>query len=498
LKCHLYLRTVITAENWLLLGSILLLVSILTSKTSFRLGIPALILFLLVGMLAGSDGPGGIYFYDPQAAQFLGTIALTLILFSGGLDTKIESIRPVIWQGVSLATLGVLITATLVGGFVSWLLDFSFLNGMLVGAIVSSTDAAAVFSVLRTRRIGLKGNLRPLLELESGSNDPMAFFLTVALTQVVMQSGGSAWPFVLMFLKQMIIGGLAGYGMGRGMVWLINRIHLDVEGLYPVLVMALVFFTYSATDFIGGNGFLAVYLAGIWLGSSVFIHKKSLLRFYDGLAWLMQIVMFLTLGLLVFPKQILPIIDEGILVALFLMFVARPLAVFISLAKADGLNVRKKLFISWVGLRGAVPIVFATFPLLAGVPYSNMIFNLVFFVSVLSVLLQGYTLPLVAKWLRVSVPEQIARKSVLDLELNEGAKSKLFEFDVIRGAPAVGKSIVSLALPSKVLIVLIQRNEKYEVPRGTTVIHENDHLLIMADGSELGDQLHRLFEEKAT
>ncbi len=487
----------ITAENWLLLGSILLLVSILTSKTSFRLGIPALIIFLLVGMLAGSDGLGGIYFDDPKTAQFLGTVALTLILFSGGLDTKIENIRPVVWQGLSLATLGVFLTALLVGGFVSWLLDFSFLNGMLVGAIVSSTDAAAVFSVLRTRRIGLKGNLRPLLELESGSNDPMAFFLTVALTQLVMQPEAGFWPFVIMFFKQMIIGGLAGYGLGRGMVWLINRIRLDVEGLYPVLVMALVFFTYSATDFIGGNGFLAVYLAGIWLGNAVFIHKKSLLRFYDGLAWLMQIVMFLALGLLVYPKQIVPIIDEGILVALFLIFVARPIAVFIALAGATGLNIRKKLFISWVGLRGAVPIVFATFPLLAGVPYSNMIFNLVFFVSVMSVLLQGYTLPLVAKWLRVSVAERIARKSVLDLELNEGAKSQLFEFDVIAGAPAVGKSIVQLALPSKVLIVLIRRNQKYEVPRGATVIRENDHLLVMADNSELGDDLHRLFEEKA-
>lgn len=493
---YLYAQMV-NAENWLLIGSVLLLVSILTSKTSFRIGIPSLVIFLMVGMLAGSEGPGGIYFNDAALAQFLGVIALTLILFSGGLDTKWESVKPVTVQGFSLATVGVFVTAVLVGGFVSWLLDFSFLQGMLVGAIVSSTDAAAVFSVLRTRKIGLKGNLRPLLELESGSNDPMAFFLTIALTQLVMQPDASWTDFVSMFFKQMIIGALCGFGMGRTMVWILNKIKLDVEGLYPVLVMALVFFTYSATAFLGGNGFLAVYLAGIFLGNAVFVHKRSLLRFYDGLAWLMQIVMFLTLGLLVFPTQILPVIDEGLLVAAFLMFVARPVAVFISLGAAKGLSFRKKLFVSWVGLRGAVPIVLATFPLIAGVPYSNMIFNLVFFVSVLSVLLQGYTLPWVARRLRVSVPERMARKSLLDMEMDEGARSRLFELDVLKGAPAVGKPIIQLDLPAKVFIVLIRRDQKYQVPGGTTVIQENDHLLIMADSDAGDEKLHQLFEHPA-
>ncbi len=486
----------ISAENWLLIGSLLLLVSIISSKTSFRLGIPALLIFLLVGVLAGSDGPGGIYFNDPKATQFLAIVALTLILFSGGLDTKIESVRPVIWQGFSLATLGVFLTAVLVGGFVSWLLDFSFLNGMLVGAIVSSTDAAAVFSVLRTRKVGLKGNLRPLLELESGSNDPMAFFLTITLIQLVTQPEVGAWMLLVLFVKQMIIGTLAGYGMGRAMVWLLNKIRLDVEGLYPVLLMAMVFLTYSGTAFLGGNGFLAVYLAGILLGNAVFVHKKSLLRFYDGLAWLMQIVMFLTLGLLVFPKEIVPVMDEGILVALFLMFVARPIAVFVSLAGADKLNVRKKLFISWVGLRGAVPIVLATFPMIAGVPYSDMIFNLVFFVSLLSVMLQGYTLPMVAKWLHVTVPERVARKSLLDLELNEEGKSQLFEFHITSAAKAMGKSIIELNLPPQVIIVLIRRDRRYEVPRGTTILQEDDHLFVMADRLERGEELVQWFGER--
>lgn len=448
-------------------------------------------------MLAGSDGLGGIYFNDPRLAQFLGVVALTFILFSGGLDTKWESVKPVLWQGLSLSTLGVLITALLVGIFSSYLLGFTIAEGLLLGAIVSSTDAAAVFSILRTRSIGLKGNLRPTLEFESGSNDPMAYFLTISMTYIVMNPEASVVMLIPKFLKGMILGGLCGFAMGKSMIWLINKIRLDVAGLYPVLILSLVFFTFSFTDFIGGNGFLAIYISGIILGSSNFIHKKSLMKFYDGQAWLMQIVMFLSLGLLVFPSKIVPILGPGILISAFLIFAARPIAVFLSLSLTKGLNFRKKLFISWVGLRGAAPIVFATYPMLAGVHYADTIFNLVFFISVSSVVLQGSTLPIVARWLHVSVPGSIKRNFPLDIELKEDIKSELVELDIPPNAPIVGKAVVQIGMPKGSIIVLIHRNDKYITANGETVIEANDHLLVMADNKTVVEEVYTNFGLKA-
>jgi cell volume regulation protein A len=481
-----------SSENVLLLGSILLFISIIASKTSFKLGIPTLILFLIVGMLAGSEGPGGIYFDDPETAQFLGVVALNFILFSGGLETKLESVKPILKDGVALSTIGVLITAMLVGVFAAYVLGFTIMEGMLLGAVVSSTDAAAVFSILRSRSVGLKGNLRPLLEFESGSNDPMAYFLTVSLIDLVQHPDASIFSLVPKFFIGMIIGGACGYVFGRIMTWVVNRIKLEVDGLYPVLILALVFFTFSFTDRIGGNGFLAVYVSAIILGNSNFIHKKSLIRFYDGQAWLMQIVMFLALGLLVYPKQMVPVIPEGLLITAFLIFVARPIAVFISLARAQDLNWRKKLFLSWVGLRGAAPIVFATYPLLAHVIYANTIFNLVFFISATSVLLQGTTLPIMARWLHVSVPEKLKRKFPLDIELKEDLKTTLVEVDVPPNSPAIGKAVVDLRLPKSALIVLIHRNGKYLTATGETVIEGADHLLILTDKTS-ADWVHQAF-----
>ncbi|MFZ5972678.1 MAG: potassium/proton antiporter [Bacteroidota bacterium] len=480
-------------ENILLLGSVLLFISIIASKTSFRFGIPALILFLIVGMLAGSDGPGGIYFNDPKVAQFLGTVALIFILFSGGMETKIESIRPVLKDGISLATLGVLLTAILVGLFSTLILRFNVYEGLLLGAIVSSTDAAAVFSILRSRNLGLKGNLRPLLEFESGSNDPMAYFLTLSFVFLLTHEDASLLALIPRFFKGMIIGAVAGYAFGKLIVWTVNKIKLNADGLYPVLVLALVIFAFSFTDTVGGNGFLAVYIAAILVGNASVIHKKSLIKFYDGQAWLLQIIMFLTLGLLVFPSQIPPILGQGVLISLFLILVARPLSVFVSLAFAQDLNFRKKLFISWVGLRGAAPIIFATFPMLAGVTHSSTIFHLVFFISVSSVLIQGTTLPLMARWLHVQVPEKVKRKFPLDIELKDDQRSELLELDVLPDSPVIGKAVVDLKLPNTALIVLIHRKGKYLSPSGETVLEEGDHLLVMADNKETVDKVHQRF-----
>lgn len=484
----------LSSENILLFGSILLFLSIVASKTSFKFGVPALLLFLVVGMLAGSEGPGGIYFDDPKSSQFMGIVALTFILFSGGLETKFETIRPVLLNGLALSTAGVLVTALAVGAFTSYVLNFTLIEGLLLGAIVSATDAAAVFSILRTRNIGLKGTIRPLLEFESGSNDPMAFFLTISFVELVIHPETSLALLIPKFIKGMVLGAGCGYAAGRLMVWTINRVNLDVAGLYPVLAVALMFFTVSFTDAIGGNGFLAVYVAAVILGNANFMHKKSLIRFFDGMAWLMQIVMFLTLGLLVFPSQIVPIIGEGVLISMFLIFIARPAAVFLMLLRSKDLNFRKKLFISWVGLRGAAPIVFATYPLIAGVHYADTIFNLVFFISVMSVLLQGMTLSWVAKWLHVDVPEKVKRKFPLDLELKDTSKSELLEVDVQEGSSAAGKQVVALTLPKQSMIVMIHRNGKYLTPDGETIILPGDHLLVLADTKEALESVRTRFD----
>ncbi len=382
----------------------LLLTSILAGKTSSRFGLPTLIFFLIIGVLAGSEGVGGIYFDDPHVAEFIGVVALNFILFSGGLDTDWQEIKPVAWRGIMLSTIGVFVTALTVGFFVHYVLGFTLLEGLLLGAIVSSTDAAAVFSILRGRGIKLKGSIAGLLEFESGSNDPMSYFLTVALTGIIATGQVEPGALIFSFVKGFLIGGAMGYLMGRISVWTINKIKLEIEGLYPVLVLGLAMFTYSATHFIGGNGFLAIYICALIMGNSKFVYKSILKNFYDGQAWLMQIVLFLTLGLLVFPSRVIPIMDVGLLIAGFLMFVARPAGVFTSLAFSDA-TLKTKIFISWVGLRGAVPMVFATYPVIAGLEKADLIFNLVFFISVSSVLLQGTSLAIVARWLKIIVPE---------------------------------------------------------------------------------------------
>jgi potassium/hydrogen antiporter len=480
----------ITIDNILLIGSILLLLSILAGKTSFRLGVPTLIFFVIVGMLAGSEGIGGIAFDDPRLAKFIGVIALNFILFAGGIDTDWKTIRPVVRKGISLSTLGVFLTAGSVGYFVYLVTDFSLLEGLLMGAIVSSTDAAAVFNMLRARNLGLKGSLRPTLELESGSNDPMAYFLTITLTMLIAEKNRDVADIALLFLMQFGFGTIIGLGMGKASKFIINRIRLDYDGLYPVLAIGLMLFTFSAAEFVHGNGFLAVYLAALYLGSQDLIHKRSIIRAYDGFAWLMQIVLFLTLGLLVVPSQVIEVGLIGIVISLFLIIIARPLSVFISLALFR-MKLRDKLFISWVGLRGAVPIVFATYPLLAGVEKAGMIFNLVFFISLSSVLLQGTTLPVVAKWLHVTLPKNIRRRSPLDIALSDDFKSEFIEIDIGAFSPAVGKQVMDLAFPKKALIVLIRRNGKYITPNGTTVIESGDTLLILADDYFTLEEVHR-------
>lgn len=480
----------LTFENILLIGSILLILSILAGKTSNRFGIPVLVIFVVVGMLAGSEGLGGIDFSNPGIARFIGIVALNFILFSGGLETRLEVVKPVIWHGMVLSTFGVLITAVSVGVFVWAVAGFPFSEGLLLGAIVSSTDAAAVFSTLRSKSTGLKRNIRATLELESGSNDPMAYLLMITMMGWITNPGHSIMGTIALFVGQVIIGGALGLITGKLGKELINRISLDFYGLYPVIVIALMFFAFGISELAGGNGFLAIYICAVYLGNHHLIHKKTILQSFDGLAWLMQIVLFLTLGLLVYPSQIVPIIGTGLLVSAFLMFFARPLSVFASLAPF-GIKARSMAFMSWVGLRGAVPIVFATYPLLAGVENSQMIFNLVFFISLSSVLLQGTTLKTAAKWFHVAVPAKAKQRTPLDYELYDTVKSQMREIHIGEKSTAVGKKVIDLDFPKSALIALIRRNGSYVTPNGSTVIGQNDILLVVADNPESLSQVYR-------
>jgi cell volume regulation protein A len=477
------------ADNILLIGSILLLISVLAGKAIKRLGVPTLIFFLAVGILAGSEGLGGIHFDNPALAQLIGIIALNFILFSGGLDTHWESIRPVLARGISLSTIGVLLTALSVGAFMHFVFGFTIAEGMLLGSVVSATDAAAVFSILRGKGIGLKGSLRPTLELESGSNDPMAYFLTITFTAIVAGGNSDIGQLLLAFGREFVLGGLLGWIMGRASIWIINRIQLETEGLYPVLTLALAIFTYSFTHVLGGNGFLAIYLCAVIIGNSALVRRRSLIRFYDGQAWLMQIILFLTLGLQVFPSRILPLAGMGLVISAFLIFVARPLGVFVALARSR-VSTRGKLFLSWVGLRGSVPIVFATYPLLAGIAKADLIFNLVFFISVTSVLLQGTTLPMVARLLRVSVP-RLPRERLIDFEHHDNIKTEMQELLLREGARADGKRIVELGVPATLNILAVKRNGLYIAPNGSTRLTANDTLYILAQDSKAVEQFKK-------
>lgn len=482
----------LSIENILLVGSLLLIISIIAGKASFRFGVPILVLFLGVGMLAGSEGIGGIRFSDFRIAQFIGIVSLNVILFSGGLDTDWKAVKPIMWMGFSLSTLGVLLTAVTLGMFVYWLTDFTIYEALLLGSIVSSTDAAAVFSILRSKKLALKSNLRPTLEFESGSNDPMAYVLTISFLSLIVYPDMSFWTVIPLFLKQMFLGAVLGLFFGWLSKTVINKISLDYEGLYPVLVMALMFVIFSATDYVGGNGFLAVYISGVYVGNHELLHKKAILKSFDGMAWLMQIVLFLTLGLLVVPSQIVEVSGIGMLIALFLILVARPVSVFISLIPFK-MKLRRRLYISWVGLRGAVPIVFATYPLLAGIAKADMIFNIVFFISLTSVLIQGSTISLFAKWFRVALPYKVKKRSAVDLFMTEYAANQMVEIDVPASSFPVGRKIVDLDFPKNSSIALINRNKAFFSPQGSTIIQEDDRLIILFENqkslSEVYDSL---------
>jgi len=481
----------LTTENILLIISILLFLALFASKTSDRLGIPFSILFIAIGILAGHNSIGGLKFNNPSTAQFIGIIALNFILFSGGLDTDWKTIKSILPHGISLSTIGVFVSTISLGILTNLLTDFNIYESLLLGAIVSSTDSASVFSVLRSKKLALKGNIRPILEFESGSNDPMAYILTIIFIGLIKNQFEGISSIIIYFFLQFTLGSIFGYLIGLLGKFLINKINLSFEGLYIPLVIAIMLFSYSFTDFLGGNGFLSVYLTGLYLGNQQLIHKKKILKSFDSFAWIMQIVLFITLGLLITIENTSSFIFKSFVISILLIIIARPISVFISLLPFR-VQFRAKLFISWVGLRGAVPVVLATFPLIEKIDKSNEIFYIVFFVSITSILIQGNTITYVARLLNLTIPEKLKYRTNKDLEIFDYIKNSLNVITIPKDSNIVNKQIVELNLPKTSIISFIKRNGKYLIPNGSTKILAGDKLFILVENKETLQEIYDL------
>ncbi len=478
---------IFTAGNILLIGAILIFCAIMISKTGYRFGIPTLLLFLLVGMGFGTDGLG-LEFDSAADAQFIGMIALSIILFTGGMDTKLRDIKPVMAQGMILSTVGVLLTTLLTGGFIFWLSGYSDMNiempmltCLLLAATMSSTDSASVFNLLRSQKMNLKENLRPMLELESGNNDPMAYMLTIALIQVI--ASGSGFNMGLLakdLLVQFFVGGVTGYAFGRFAVWLINKVNLSNSSLYPILLLSLVFITFTITDMLHGNGYLAVYILGVVVGNARLMFRKEINTFMNGLTWFGQIVMFLSLGLLVNPHEMLDVSVSALLIGLFMIFVARPLTVGLCLIPFRQMTFKAKCFVSWVGLRGAVPIIFATYPVVSHIPGSQDIFNIVFFITLLSLIFQGMTIAPVAKWLNLDLPQE-KEGNDFGVEIPEEIDSQLTDVTLTAEMLENGNRLMDMNISKGTLVMLVKRGSEFMIPNGRMELKVGDKLLYISE-----------------
>ncbi|MBG5882640.1 MULTISPECIES: potassium/proton antiporter [Providencia] len=485
-----------TIEQLILLSSILILLGIFSSKLSARLGLPMLVMFLFIGMLAGEDGLGKITFDNVNVSYAVGSLALALILFDGGLQTSVKSIKLVWKPAFTLATVGVLITAGITGLAAAYILGIPLLEGLLLGAIVGSTDAAAVFSLLRNAGIYLNERLQATLEIESATNDPMAIFLTVGLLQLLMNPQASGSELALLFVSQMGIGAAVGVGVGWISIKIINKIKLLAAGLYPVLVAACGLFSFGVASNLDGSGFLSIFVTGVVIGNHSFVFQRNTFLFHDGLAWLSQIIMFVMLGLLVNPSSLIEVWQEGLLIALVLTFVARPLAV-VPVLKLFRFTRNEIALISWVGLRGSVPIILAIFPFIFGLPGANLIFDVVFFVVLISATLQGSTLPYFARKLNLMQPPPLLPAATLDITAVDQIDADLVEYTLGEDCSAVGRRLSQLALPDQTVIAMITREKSVLPPRGSTILMANDHLFVVLKPQNRLF-LERLFSEQTS
>ncbi|MFK1884383.1 potassium/proton antiporter [Bacteroides fragilis] len=477
---------IFTAENILLIGSILLFVSIVVGKTGYRFGVPALLLFLLVGMLFGSDGLG-LQFHNAKIAQFIGMVALSVILFSGGMDTKFKEIRPILSPGIVLSTMGVFLTALFTGLFIwylsgmSWTnIHFPLITSLLLASTMSSTDSASVFAILRSQKMNLKHNLRPMLELESGSNDPMAYMLTIVLIQFIQSDGMGTGNIIGSFIIQFLVGAAAGYILGKLAILILNKINIDNQSLYPILLLSFVFFTFAITDLLRGNGYLAVYIAGMMVGNHKITFRKEIATFMDGLTWLFQIIMFLMLGLLVNPHEMIEVAVVALLIGVFMIVIGRPLSVFLCLLPFRKITLKSRLFVSWVGLRGAVPIIFATYPVVANVEGSNMIFNIVFFITIVSLIVQGTSVSFVARLLHLSTPLEKTGND-FGVELPEEIDTDLSDMTITMEMLNEADTLKDMNLPKGTLVMIVKRGDEFLIPNGTLKLHVGDKLLLISE-----------------
>jgi potassium/hydrogen antiporter len=481
---------VYAVDGIILIGGILLFVAILSSKVSVRIGAPALVVFMAIGMLAGEDGPGGLQFDQYPLAHAIGTLALVLILFDGGLQTPWRSFRLAWKPAVALSTLGVVVTSGITGLAAAWVLDVPLLVGLLLGSIVGSTDAAAVFAALRGRSLHIRERLASTLEIESGSNDPMAVLLTLGLVSVLTGAMEPGWALGQFFLQQAVVGALGGVAVGWFGIRLLNRVELSAAGLYPVLTMALCLLAYGVPAYLGGSGFLSVYLAGLVLGNANIVFKHGVSMAHDGGAWMAQIVMFIMLGLLATPSGLPAVAMEGVAVAMVLVFVARPVAVTLSLIPF-GYTWRELVFLSWAGLKGAIPIILAIYPLLLGVEQGALLFNVVFFVVLLSTLTQGWSLPAMARWLGVREAGRPDAPVTLEISSLKHVDGDIVQYAVDDESWIAGHLVRDLALPETAVIAMIARGQEVIPPRGTTKIEAGDHVFVVMkpQGRSLVDRL---------
>lgn len=489
----------ITTENILLIGSTLLIAGVLIGKSSYRFGLPLLLIFLLVGMAFGTDGVG-IQFSNMHTAQFIGMIALCIILFSGGMGTKIAVIRPVVLPGLVLSTVGVLLTALLTGVFIWWLsgmswtnIHFALLPSLLLASTMSSTDSASVFGILGSQKVGLRNHLRPMLELESGSNDPMAYMLTIILIETITVGGSlSAGALVVELLLQFGVGIAGGFVMGKITLWLIGiyrRIDTrsanredagQAASMISILMIGAVFFTFAGTTALAGNGYLAVYICGIVIGNAPLPNHRGIAKILDGMTWFAQIVVFLMLGLLVNPHEMISVAPVSLLIGVFMILVGRPLSVFLSLAPMRKVSIKSKAFISWVGLRGAVPIIFATYPVVAGIEGAGQIFNIVFFITILSLLIQGTTVISAARRLDL-VDSDSHGDDDFGVELADELPTSLQTLTLTPEHLAKASTLSEMQLPAGSLVIMIRRGNRYIVPNGHRRLHPADTLLIIKE-----------------
>ncbi|QFK73270.1 potassium/proton antiporter [Pradoshia sp. D12] len=469
---------VLTTDFYILIAAILLILGILSTKFSAKLGVPSLVFFILVGMAMGNDTFGVINFSNAGLAQTIGVLALIIILFEGGIQTKWKSLRPIILPSLSLATIGVLITSAIVTIAAHYILNVDWLIAMLFGSIVGSTDAAAVFAVLKGQNI--QDHSGKTLEAESGSNDPMAIFLTVSCIEMITSSEVNVVNLIGSFIVQMGLGLLLGWIFGKIAVAVLNRINLESTGLYPVFAVTFALLTYGITANLNGSGLLAVYVMAIIIGNSEVAYEKATQFFAEGFAWMMQILMFIILGLLVNPDDLfsLEIILKGLLLSVILILIARPAAVFISTIKMN-FNFKERVFLSWAGLKGSVPIVLATFPLLANIGDSHLIFNVVFFVVLTSCLIQGSTISFVAGKLGLAEPASETPKHSLEIVSLGKANAEMVKYQMEPDSFLIGKTLIEIPFPDHTLVNAIIRDDKLVTPTGDTVIKEGDFLYVL-------------------